>query len=141
MRAYLVVANKTLAGGQLLATLHELAAHAPTRFHVVVPAEPPRGHSWTESEARAAAHARLDAALERFRDAGLEVDGEVGDEHPVEAVGDVLLRGETFEGVVLSTLPSGPSRWLKLDLVSRIQGAFGLPVIHVIGHEEPVPGE
>jgi hypothetical protein len=137
MHRYLVVANRTLAGTQLLETLTELTRHDRCAFHVVVPAEPPRNHAWTESEARATARGRLDQALARFSALDAEVDGEVGDADPAMAVEDVLLRGETFDGIVVSTLPPGPSRWLKLDLPHRLEGRTGLRVIHVIGHAEP----
>jgi len=103
-----------------------------------VPAEPPRDHSWTEGEARHVARERLDAAIARFADVGMGATGEVGDEHPAEAINDVLIRGETFDTILLSTLPAGPSRWLKFDLVNRVRG-FGIPVIHVVGHPEPAP--
>jgi len=61
----------------------------------------------------------------------------VGGADPALAVEDVLLRGETFDAIVLSTLPPGPSRWLRLDLPHRLEGRTGLRVIHVIGHPEP----
>ena len=136
MRRVLVVANRTLGGGQVLAKLRELEAHGPLQVHIVVPAEPPRSHAYTEGEARRVAHERLDAALARFADVGLEASGEVGDQHPAEAINDVLIRGETFDTILLSTLPAGLSRWLKFDLVNRVRG-FGIPVIHVVGHPEP----
>ena len=66
------------------------------------------------------------------------IGGEVGDEHPVQAIADVFGRGEEFDGIVLSTLPPGISRWLKLDLIHRVESAFGLPVVHVIGAREDV---
>ena len=137
MHRYLVVANRTLAGTQLLDKLIELAARGPSEFHVVVPAEPPRTHAWTESEARAAAADRLSEALRRFAVLDAQVDGEVGDADPSLAVEDVLIRDELFDAIVVSTLPPGPSRWLKLDLPHRLTGKFGLPVIHVVGHPEP----
>lgn len=137
MRRYLVVANRTLGGGHLVSKLRELASHGPCAFHVLVPASPPSDHPWTEAEARALAGSRLRVALERFGAIGVEVDGEVGDEHPVDAIADVLGRGETFDAIVLSTLPLGVSKWLGMDLPHRVEGAFGLPVIHVIGQEEP----
>ena len=137
MRRYLIVANQTLAGGQLMSTLRELHQRGPCSFHVVVPATPPRDHSWTEGEARHTARERLDAALARLRSEGLEVTGEVGDEHPHEAVQDILLRGETFDAIVLSTLPPNMSRWLKRDLVRRLEATTGIHVIHVIGQPAP----
>jgi len=137
MHRYLVVANRTLAGSHLFEQLSELARHDRSSFHVVVPAEPPRNRAWTESEARSIATARLEQALARFATLDADVDGEVGDADPALAVEDVLLRGEMFDAIVLSTLPPGPSRWLRLDLPHRLEGRTGLRVIHVIGHPEP----
>jgi hypothetical protein len=134
---YLVVANRTLAGPHLFETLAELTTHDPCTFHVVVPAEHPRDHAWSDGEAHAAAAARLERALVRFAALDAEVDGEVGDADPAMAVEDVLMRGETWDGIVVSTLPPGPSRWLKLDLPNRLEGRTGLRVIHVIGDPEP----
>lgn len=101
------------------------------------PGRAPRNRAWTESEARSIAAARLEQALARFSALDADVDGEVGDADPALAVEDVLLRGETFDAIVLSTLPPGPSRWLRLDLPHRLEGKTGLRVIHVIGHPEP----
>ena len=137
MHRYLVVANRTLAGTHLLETLTELTAHDRCVFHVVVPAEHPRTHAWSDGEAWATAAARLEQALSRFAVLQAEVDGEVGDADPAMAVEDVLMRGESWDGIVVSTLPPGPSRWLKLDLPNRLAGRTGLRVIHVIGHPEP----
>jgi len=85
-------------------------------------------------------------ALQRFRDAGLEVvDGVVGDPDPVGAVQDLLNAGGRFDEVVVSTLHRHLSRWLKLDLPSRVERSTGLPVTHVEAHDgrpsEPSPGE
>jgi hypothetical protein len=138
MHRYLVVANRTLAGTHLLETLTELTTHDRCSFHLVVPAEHPRTHAWSDGEARATAAARLEQALARFGALDAEVDGEVGDADPSMAVEDVLQRpGEPFDAIVVSTLPPGPSRWLKLDLPNRLAGRTGLRVIHVIGHPEP----
>ena len=136
MRRYLIVANQTLAGGALLGKVRALHEAAPASFHVLVPATPPAGHPWTEGEAQRIAARRLDGCLERFSAMGIQADGEVGDAHPVDAIKDVMLRGEAFDEIVLSTLRPGLSRWLKWDLISRVEG-FGLPVHHVIGELEP----
>jgi hypothetical protein len=140
VRRYLVVANQTLAGGHLASKVRELLRRGPCRFHILVPATPPSDHVWTEGEAREIARRRLERAIERFRELGAEVDGEVGDEHPVQAIRDVLDRGEEVDEIILSTLPPGLSRWLKLDLPHRVE-ALGLPVTHVIGHRETLPGQ
>jgi hypothetical protein len=135
---YLVVANQTLAGGPLLSKLRQLGAGETCRFHVLVPVTPPPDHVWTEGEIIDVAQQRLDAALDRFRELDPEVDGEVGDSRPFQAIADVFERGEIFDGIVLSTLPPKLSRWLKLDLPHRVESTFGLPVIHVVGSHEDV---
>ena len=61
--------------------------------------------------------------------AGAPVEGIVGDADPVAAVHDAInLRG--FDEVIVSTLPVRLSRWLKLDLPSKVAG-MGLPVTTV----------
>ena len=45
------------------------------------------------------------------------------------AIQDAVNLGE-FDEIIISTLPLGISRWLKLDLVSKARG-LGLPVTHV----------
>lgn len=136
IRRYLVVANQTLGGGDLLSLLRDLAAE-PSSFHVLVPATPPVDHLWTEGEANAIARRRLDIALARFRTLGIDVTGEVGDGRPLQAIDDVLTR-EPFDEIVLSTLPPGLSRWLKLDLLHRVEAAYGVPVHHVVAHRETI---
>jgi hypothetical protein len=132
MRRYLIVANQTLAAEPLVSRMRELARAAPSSFHVVVPATPPRDHLWTEGEARATARSRLDAALARFAELGAEVEGEVGDGNPMLAIGDALRDHGPFDEIVISTLPKGLSKWLKVDLPHRAEASFGLRVTHVV---------
>ena len=142
MRRYLVVANQTLGGAPLLGKVRETLAAGPCVFHILVPATPP-GHfaTWTEGEALSVAQERLDAALSRFKELGAEADGEVGDPNPLQAISDAL-RERTFDEIILSTLPSGASRWLKQDLPHRVERSFAIPVTHVVGEvEEPRPEE
>lgn len=137
VRRYLVVANQTLGGEHLAETVRACLAAGPSRFHIVVPAtQPPDNAVWTEGEARALAQRRLDAALERFRTLGAEVQGEIGDERPLEAIADAV-RDLEFDEIILSTLPPGLSRWLGQDLPHRVERQYELPVRHVIGQPEP----
>jgi hypothetical protein len=140
MRRYLVVANQTLGGDALLARIRSLLEHGPASFHVVVPATKPQGKwTWTEGEALAIARKRLAEAIVRFRELGAEVTGEVGNERPIDAIGNVLREREIDE-IVLSTLPPGLSRWLKQDLPSRVERVYDLPVSHVTSEAERVAG-
>jgi len=137
MRRYLVVANQTLADEPLVSRIRELARAAPSTFHVVVPATPPPDHVWTEGEARATARSRLDSALARFAGLGDDTQGEVGDANPMLAIEDALRERGPFDEIVISTLPKGLSKWLKIDLPHRAQAAFGIRVTHVIGGAQP----
>jgi hypothetical protein len=132
MRSYLVVANETLNGEHLVEKVGECLAAGAGRFHIVVPISAPSTHPWTEGEQTAIAQERLKAALVRFRGLGAEVDGEIGDQNPLLAIEDALREG-SFDEIILSTLPPGPSRWLKLDLPHRAAQRFSLPVTHVVG--------
>ena len=136
MRRYLVVANQTLGGEHLADKVREYMAVGDAEFHIVVPASHSEHLVWTEGQARAMAQERLAEALQRFRDLGAKADGEVGDDSPLRAIGDVLQR-EQFDEIILSTLPPGPSRWLKQDLPHRVVRSFNLPVTHVVAMREP----
>src|SRR4051794_40834804 len=94
MRRCLIVANQTLTGPHLVNEVLARAAGEPYEFHLLVPASHPhRGFvGWTEGQAIRHARERLAEGLETFADAGVAVTGEVGDENPVFAIGDVLNR-------------------------------------------------
>src|SRR5215208_7602990 len=77
---------------------------------------------------------RLEAALERMREAELDnVEGSVGDPDPVVAVMDVW-DPMKFDDIVVSTLPTGSSRWMGLDLPHRLEKLTSVPVRHVVSH-------
>jgi hypothetical protein len=136
MRRYLVVANQTLGGGVLIEKVRACLKEGPCRFHIVVPATPSAEQlTWTEGEATAIAQDRLDHALARFEELGAETDGEVGDKNPILAIRDAL-QDEQFNEILLSTLPPGISKWLKLDLPSRVASHFNLPVTHLVSDAE-----
>jgi len=139
MRTYLVVAHRTLVDQHLLDELQALARTEPSRFHLIVPMRAPAGQAWTEGSVRAATQARLEEALATIRGLGLEADGEVGDGHPVEAVKQCLRRRDLdVDEVILSTLPPGPSRWLRWDVPHRLAEAVSpIPVHHVMVTRTP----
>jgi hypothetical protein len=98
--------------------------------------------AFTEATCHAEAEEVLTEGTRRLREldatGAVAVTGEVGDANPVYAVQTVRNRGERIDEIVLSTLPPGPSRWLKADVPSRMTKAFpGVPVFHVIGSREP----
>lgn len=128
MRHYLVVANQTLKQPQLTEKIRTCIDAGPCDFFLLVPATRAHGPlQWTPADAHAVARRRLESGLERFRSLGADVVGEVGDQSPVVAIGEVLRR-RSFDALILSTLPVGPSQWLRCDLPSRIEQLFGIPV-------------
>jgi hypothetical protein len=136
---YLIVANQTLAADQLIDRVRQICSEGPCSFHVIVPATHTRDQAfYTEGASHAVAEKRLEAALERFRAAGAEVDGEVGDSSPFLAVRDCILADGSYDGIILSTLAPGASRWLKQDLPHRLERTFGIPVTHLTGAYEAV---
>jgi hypothetical protein len=62
----------------------------------------------------------------------------VGDPDPMLAVGDELAVRPDVDGIIVSTFPPGRSRWLSLDLPTRLERTTGLPVTHVIVDPEEV---
>ena len=109
----------------------------PCHITLLVPATPPREHvTWTEGDARSLARRRMTEALDRLRAIGGDVEGVIGDANPLQAVDDLLLHAPQDE-IVLSTLPVGMSRWLKLDLPHRMEQRFALPVTTLISERQP----
>lgn len=137
MPAYLIVANQTLGGAELIDHVRGRLETGACSFHLVVPATPPKEHlTWTEGEAHAIAEHRLAEGIDRLRSLGADVDGEVGDASPMLAVDDAL-RSHTVDGIIVTTLPMGLSRWLKLSLPDRLARKYDLPVSHIV--VEPAP--
>ncbi len=132
-RRILVIANETVAGGELLNAIRDQVDGSRASLLVVAPALNGQVKHWTsdEDEARVAAQERLDASLAALRLAGLEASGEIGDDDPLQAIDDAL---RTFapDEVIISTHPEGRSNWLERDVVTHARERFALPVTHVV---------
>ena len=85
-----------------------------------------------EDMGRRLARQRMRQQLDRMRELGASVSGEIGVADPIDAVRVVLHRWE-FDEVLLSTLPGRRSRWLAADLPTKIRRGFKLPVTQVTG--------
>ena len=102
------------------------------RFHVVVPqARPRHGNVVYDDVVRDSAQVRVDLALEFMHGEGITGTGEVGDQDPMNAAKDAIAEYGLDE-VIVSTLPSESSGWLRRDLPERLREETGLPVDHVI---------
>jgi hypothetical protein len=121
----LVVANVTATSEELLAALRERAEQGACSFTLLMPRE------------GSDSGARLQEALEAMRAAGLEhVSGRVGVQDPIVATMEVWDPME-FDEIVVSTLPTGSSRWLGLDLPRRLEKLTSAPVRHVVSQPRP----
>src|SRR5690348_5052585 len=128
----LVVANETVGGEALLATI-ERVAQPGTELLVVAPAMPSQVRHWASDVdgARAEAERRLQASVSRLEATGLAVRGEIGDDDPLIAIADAL---RTFgaDEIVISTHPAGRSHWLEQDLIGKAEARFALPITHAV---------
>src|SRR3982074_396493 len=132
----LVVASRTAATPALIEAVRERAAGGPATFPLRVPPLAPGLHKVVDAQDTdvSESEAVLELAIPLLEEAaGGRVEGIVGDPEPLAAIQDAVnLRG--FDEIILSTLPARVSRWLKLDLPSKVSG-LGLPVTHVEARE------
>ena len=132
----LIVAHKTAATPALIEAVRSRAARGPCTFTLLVPnavaglAKVLDPEDEPEDEARDV----LALALPLLEEAaGSHVEGLVGDATPMDAIQDAInLRG--FDEIILSTLPARVSRWLRLDLPSKVAG-LGLPTTTITAGE------
>jgi cell pole-organizing protein PopZ len=134
----LVVAHKTAATKPLIEAIAERARRGPATFTLLVP-NPAHGlHRVVDQQDQGEGEAQsvlADALPLLSEAAGSKVEGFVGDADPLAAVHDAVnLRG--FDEIIISTLSPRLSRWLKLDLPSKLSG-LGLPVETVTPSDEP----
>lgn len=159
MSRYLVVANQTLGGENLHTAVRERVGRGDGDFLVLVPMILPNHEAersggsvayegmsadealeWVEQDsrrqmamletARGLAEARLAQLIETIESAGGRAQGRIYDADPVTAVKDVAGEG-AFDEVIISTLPTRLSRWLKMDVPRRVARVTHAPVTTV----------
>jgi hypothetical protein len=119
----LVVANVTADSDELIEALEARARETRVRVHLVVPI----GGAGPDREA---GEQQLERGLDRMAEAGIEAQGQVVRGDPVEAVHEVW-DAAAFDEIVVSTLPTGVSKWLRIDVPHRLERLTGARVQHV----------
>jgi hypothetical protein len=129
----LVLANITATSGDLIAAISERARRGPIDVTLLMPGKGP-GLSGRE-----AVRGHLDAALEAWREAGIEAEGVCGDANPMDALAETW-DPRRHDEVIVSTLPGQSSRWIRSDLPNRAGRLTGAPVTHVVATDmRPAP--
>jgi hypothetical protein len=124
----LVVANRTASTPVLLDEVGRRARAAPCSFALLIPDAPSRkAADWT-----------LEVAIPLLeREAAGKVKGLVGGgPDPFDAVERAIQEGD-FDEIIVSTLPKQRSKWLRRDLIRRIE-ALGLPVTAVVPKQKSI---
>ena len=120
----LVVANRTAATPALLEAVRERAARGPAAFTLLVPSSAHGLHQLVdpEDQGRSEAEDVIELALPLLEEAaGAPVEPMVGVHEPLAAIQDAVnLHG--FDELIISTLPTRVSKWLKLDLPHKAAG-------------------
>src|SRR3954449_587640 len=110
------VANRTEATPRLLAGVRRRPGEGRCEFALLIPdVTDRRAADWT-----------LETALPLMRrSARGKVEGLVGGPDPFQSVQDAVTQG-SFDEIIISTLPRRVSKWLRRDLIRRVEG-LGLP--------------
>jgi hypothetical protein len=125
----IVLANRTAAAPELISALVQRSERGPIAVTLVMPAAGP------DSAARAEASERMQAALQAWRDAGIErCDGVVCDPIPLEALSEVW-DPMRHDEVIVCTLPGQSSRWIRADLPHSVARFTGVSVLHVVAQD------
>jgi hypothetical protein len=111
----LVVANRNAATPRLLDEVHRRAQAGPCEFALLIPDSAGRA-DWT-----------FPSALPLMRRAAGGRVGSVASGPDTFASVENALRHGNYDELIVSTRPKRSQRWLRRDLVHRIQ-ALGLPV-------------
>ncbi len=136
MARYLLVAHQTAESEELLSAARTLAHEDPdAEFTLLVPTTPIGNLLvWEEGATAEVAERRAASARARLEGQGLKVtEARIGDQDPMAAIADEIQAGRQYGALVVSTLPAGASRWLRMDLLSRVRRNFPRHrVIHVV---------
>jgi hypothetical protein len=117
----LIVANRTASTPLLIDAVRRRAEAGPCEFALLIP----------DVTDRKAADWTLETALRLLKPAARgKVEGLVGGPDPFESVRAAVQQGN-FDEIIISTLPRRVSKWLRRDLIRRVEG-LGLPLTAIV---------
>jgi hypothetical protein len=130
-RRLLVLTTATDADNGLADQVARAASGYQAQVLVVCPASPTRLRHWTSdvNGARTQAQERLEQSLNRLSAAGIQAQGKIGDEDPLQAIEDAL-RSFGADEIIIATPPEQDSR-IDQGIVRATRERFALPVSHV----------
>jgi len=126
----LVIANRTAATPRLLDEVRSRAERDPCAFTLLIP---------DVTDRRAADWTLQNALLLLSKAAGGPVDSLVGGPEPFEAIKDAVGTGR-YDEILISTKPARTSKWLRRDLVRKVEG-LGLPVTAIVPQKRKVTAD
>src|SRR3954467_15257168 len=126
-RRVLVVANRTAATPRLLEEVHGRQQRGPCEFALLIPDTHDRKRAdWT-----------LENDLPLLRRAARgSGEGLIGGDAPFTSVQEAVREGN-FDEIIVSTLPKQHSKWLRRNLIARIEG-LGLPVTAIVPRQKSI---
>jgi hypothetical protein len=117
----------------LAAALKAHVGDRPASFRLIVPATLSAG-------GREGASGHLSDVLAGLHESGLAADGWVGDSDPMIAVQEAW-DPSLYDEIIISTLPSGSSKWLHAALPERVAKLTGAHVTHHVWEPAKPPIE
>jgi len=126
----LVVANRTAATPRLMEAIRERRKRGPCEFTLMIPdVTDHKRADWT-----------FETALPLLRRAaGRPVEGIVGVSRDPFASVQAAVGDGGFDEIIISTLSKKTSKWLRRDLVRRVEG-LGLPVTAIQPRQVSIGG-
>jgi hypothetical protein len=133
-RRLLVVATAPVEHEELRRRVRDHAGDDEADVHVVAPAVDLSPLEWLasdEDEAREEAAGVAREAKQAVEPEAEDVDAEVGDTDPLQAIEDAL-REFPADEVIVVTRPGDEASWLEADAGEEAKRRFRIPVTHLV---------